>query len=374
MSKSNKQSWILLTVLLVIFVLINYFAFSLNPRQYPQYVSDSPSPTGVKAIYAYLNQEMKSKRWSGPPEHLPKINRNQLLVMVEPTIPDKKEMKAYLNFLKAGNTILLLKTNPKGMFDLETEQRKVPKSKTINVYDLNKKAYKAEINSTVRLIKKTGDQSLLNDKAGSLALKRTFGKGNLIVSLCPNWMTNDQLLKRDHLTLVLKLIGEGHPNTVLFDEYLHGNQSSSNHLMVYPQWFLLMNLQGIFLFILWLWYKGKRFGPISIPREESVRFSDEGIRALSAWYLRGNLYHDSITIQADYVRSLLQERWGIPHSKDWLDLVSWFERKLVQLPTIEIRPLLTGLTQVLEKEKISKQEYLLWSRNLDRLRKEVEQG
>ncbi len=39
---------------------------------------------------------------------------------------------------------------------------------------------------------------------------------------------------------------------------------------------------------------------------------------------------------------------------------------------MKFTPFLNGLTNILEKEKISKQEYLLWSKKLDRLRKEVE--
>lgn len=374
MIKSNKQTWIWLTILLVIFVMVNYFAFSLKPKEYPAYVSDSPSPTGVKAIYTYFNHELDGKRWTGSPNQLPKNDKGEMILMVEPSIPDKKEMKSYMDFIKAGNSIILFKNNPKGMFDVGTKSIKVPKNKTLEVLDQEQEGYRAEVPSTVRLVKKTGDQTLLKDKAGTIALKRTLGKGNIIVTLTPGWMTNGQVLKNDHLPLILKLMGENHKQTVLFDEYLHGNQTSSNQLMVYPKWFLLTMLQGIILLLLWLWYKGKRFGPIFIPREESVRFSDEGIRALSAWYLRGRRYHDSLVIQADYVKNLLQERWGFPYSRNWLELNSMFERKLVQMPASEIHAFLTGIVQVLDKEKISNQEYLLWSKKLDRLRKEVEQG
>jgi hypothetical protein len=371
--QTNKQTWLLLTVLLLFFVLINYFIFSQKPKDYPAFVSDSPSPTGVKAIYTYLNKEMDSNRWVASPKTLLKSSGKELLVMVEPSfVPDKKEMKAYTDFLNQGNTILLFMNNPKGMFELKTEQKEVSTNEPLKVYDQHHAAYKAEIGSSVRLLTKNHDEILLNDRAGIIALKRPFGKGQLIVTITPQWMTNGKLLNKDNLPLVLKLIRESKAGTVLFDEYIHGNQTASTTLTVYPKWFLLMILQGILLLTLWLWINGKRFGPIFTPREESVRFSDEGIRALTAWYLRGRRYHDSIMIQADYVKGLLQERWGIPSSRDWDELTSLFERKLQQMPTKEIEPLLNGLTNVLEKEKLTKQEYLLWSRKLDRLRKEVE--
>ncbi|HLO11715.1 MAG TPA: DUF4350 domain-containing protein, partial [Pseudoneobacillus sp.] len=116
-----SRSWIGLTVLLLLFILISFFIYSQKPKSYPSYVSDSPAPTGVKAFYTYVKNEIGGKTWSYSPDLLPKGESNQLLVMVEPFFtPDQKETKAYLDFLKAGNTILLFKNNPKGMFDLNT--------------------------------------------------------------------------------------------------------------------------------------------------------------------------------------------------------------------------------------------------------------
>jgi hypothetical protein len=187
-------------------------------------------------------------------------------------------------------------------------------------------------------------------------------------------MTNSNLLKNDHLPLILTLLNERKPKTVLFDEYIHTPEGVFTRLMVYPKWFLLLILQGLLLTFLWLWYKGKRFGPLFIPREETVRFSDEGIRALTAWFIRGKRYHDSIIIQADYVKQLLQEYWHIPYNSDWKDLDDPLERKWKRKSKSEIQSFLKGLAAVLNKEKISKQEYMLWSKKIDGLRKEVEEG
>lgn len=375
--KKARQGWVWLAVLLVIFVAISYFSYTPKPQLYPNYVSDSPSPTGVKGLYTYLNKERKAKRWSHTPDLLPRGQANQLLMMVEPSIiPDEKQMKAYMDFVAAGNTILLLKNNPKGMFDFKTAPiADVDDENTVmKVVDQNKKAYKAEIRSDFRLETRQGDIVLLHDQAGTVALKRNVGKGQLIVSVTPEWLTNGNILAKDHLPLVISLLNESGAPSILFDEYLHGKEDASSTLTVYPKWFILLILQGIILAILWLWLQGKRFGPIFAPREDSVRFSDEGIRALSAWYLRGRRYHDSLLIQADYVKLLLQEHWQIPYSREWQNLSDFLERKWQGMKPTEIHSFLKGLVAVLEKEKISKQEYLLWSRKLDQLQKEVEQG
>ena len=104
--------------------------------------------------------------------------------------------------------------------------------------------------------------------------------------------------------------------------------------------------------------RGKRFGPIYSLREETVRFSDEGIRAIAAWYIRGRRYHDSLVIQADYLKQSLQEHWRIPYREEWKDLAIILNgngRNMQRRDSLFTK----GLTDVLEKEKVSKQEYLL---------------
>ncbi|WHY75331.1 DUF4350 domain-containing protein [Neobacillus sp. WH10] len=374
-SQSKVRTWIWLIVLLILFLTISYFSFSPKPQVYPSYVTDSPSPTGVKAFYTYLKKEKEAKSWNHAPEMLPNGKGNQLLVMVEPSFyPEKDVMEDYVNFMKDGNTILLLQTNPKGMFDVNTEfteQKASPNDKKEDVFDQSDATYRAEISSPIRLQTMKEDVVLLSDHKEAIALKRTYGKGHLIVAIAPEWMTNENLLKNDHLPLLLYLLNEGKAQTFLFDEYIHGGENASTIWNVYPMWFLLLVLQGILIMVLWLWFKGKRFGPIFFPREESVRFSDEGIQAIAAWYLRGKRYHDSLLIQADYVKLLLQERWQIPYSREWQDLSSYIEKKWIQMPARDINSFLNGLVTILEKEKISKQEYLLWSRKLEQIRKEV---
>lgn len=374
-TKAISKTWIGLLVLLLLFALVNILVFSQKPKVYPDFVSTSPAPTGVKAFYTYLNNELGGTRWTFPPAMLPTNQENRLLVMVEPTfIPNQQEMNEYRQFMEAGNTILLLQSNPKGMFTVGIDSIKgdVAEDHALKVYDQYHQEFKAVISSSIRLHPNIGDKVLLSDQAGPVAVKQSFGKGKLIVAITPEWLTNDNLLNYDHLPLILKLVNESNAKTVLFDEYVHGTQNAASPITLYPKWFLVLLLQGIILLALWLWSKGKRFGPIFIPREETVRFSDEGIRALSAWYLRGRCYRDSLVIQADFVRLLLQEKWGIAYNREWEDILGNLERKSLSIPASELPNFVNGLVKVLGKEQLNKHEYLLWSRNLDRLRKEVE--
>ncbi|MGG4166590.1 DUF4350 domain-containing protein [Rossellomorea vietnamensis] len=373
--KLTIKRWIPLVGILGAFIVIGVFLSPEKLKEYPAYVSESPSPTGIKALYTYLENEGDAiSSWSLSPDRLSKKESGQLLIMAEPfTVPDQEEMEEYEDFMRRGNTILLLKDNPKGMFDIKTEVIGDDPLLPL-VRDGEGNTYKTDTLSGVRLEEDAGDTILLDDVDGTIAYSTDVGQGQLIVSTTPAWMTNGMILEKDHLSLILLLLREGGADdgTILFDEYLHGGESGASLATLYPQWLLLLLLQLAIFTLLGLWMLGKRFGGILVPREEMVRFSDERIKALSAWYLKGKQYKASLLIQSDYVRLLFQERWGIPTSKEWEDLKEPLERRLRTVSEKEIASFLMGIKGVLNKERISKQEYVMWSKRIELLRKEVE--
>ncbi|CEG26355.1 DUF4350 domain-containing protein [Bacillus sp. B-jedd] len=371
---SLLRSWLPFVGLITVFIAILIIGYQPEARNYPKYIASSPAPTGVKAIYTFLQDKKSAKEWVHPPKVLPKSAQGQLLIMVEPlNISKTTEMKQYEEFMEAGNSILLLSHIPDGFFDLKTAAIK-PVEKPNVLEDEEKNTYKVNVNLPNRLIPSKKDKILLNDKEGAVAIQRAVGKGKLYVLVSPELITNSEVLKEDNLTVFLKIVNDAGPSAVLFDEYVHGERSALSGALVYPKWFLLLVLQGTIATAIFLWLKGKRFGPVYAPREESVRFSDEGIRALAAWYIRGRRYGDSIKIQADYTKQKLQEKWRIPYSIPWIDASDYLERKWTVKSGEEIKEFLQGLSAVLAKDGLNKQEYLLWSRLLDDLRIEVEKG
>ncbi len=374
---AKKKGWIWFGVLVVLFTICSFFVLSQKPQEFSPYDSTSPSPNGLKAFYTYLDNELEMvRRWEQPPALLPESKGKQVLLMVEPYFtPDSKEMASYIDFMEKGNTVFLLKNNPKGFFDIRTTfvESMLPEQ---TIYDSSGTNLVGDIYSPVRLEPGEEDEILLSDQLGDVAVKRKYGEGTLIVALTPHWLTNQDILQKDHLPLVLVLIqqdGFNNEASILFDEYNHGDTGSSS-FDVYQDWFLLLLFQGILITILLLWKQGKRFGPILQPREETVRFSDESLRALAAWYLKGNAYQDSLTTQAEYVKYLLQERWGIPYNREWKECAIFLHKRWKTMEDGKIDLFIHQLTQVLAKEKITKQEYLEWSKKLDILRKEVEEG
>ncbi|MUK88698.1 DUF4350 domain-containing protein [Ornithinibacillus sp. L9] len=359
------------------FVAVNYFLVSKQPQEYPSYVSESPSPTGVKAFYTYLQGETDAvERWSHEPHLLKKAENQQLLFMIEPFfVPEQKEMDGYISFMEAGNTIVLLDNNPDGMFGLKTEYV-LEQDGPVEVRDGKEERYKASITSPVRMRASQNDEVLLSDQIGVVALKRSFGEGQLIVANAPNWITNEIILDEDHLQLITSLILEENQSwdTILFDEYIHVTGHGPKITSLYPKWIVVFALQSGLIAVSWLWNRGKRFGQVIRPREEVVRFSNERIKALASWYQRGRRYQDSLRIQADYVKLLLQERWGIPYRKEWIDCTDQLKVRRKQMTEDEILSFVKEITKLLNKESINKQEYVLWSKRMDQLQKEVEEG
>ncbi|WP_100333838.1 DUF4350 domain-containing protein [Bacillus alkalisoli] len=369
-----KQSWLWLLLLLLLFLFISFMTSPTSREQYPPYVSNSPSPTGVKAIYTYLEKEFEVTTWNHSPELLP-TSAGNLLIMVEPFfMPSSEEFVKYEQFLANGNSILLLQNNPKDMFDLSTKIIPGDMSEEMftTVTDNDGKEFMADIYSFVRLMPANTDKVLLNDQVGVIAIKRHVGNGTLIIANTPQWMTNKLILKDDHLPLLLSLFNELTFDKVLFDEYIHQSKGFMNYVRAYPLWFTFLLIQGILLTSFILWKRGKRFGPILVAREESVRFSDESIKALSAWNLQGRSYHESLHVQVEYVKLLLQEKWGIPFSKSWKDTEDQLERKCKRMTKEEQRNFINGMEKVLDDTHLSKKDYLSWSKRIDNLRKEVE--
>lgn len=373
-SQTSKKSWLWLAIIILLFIVFGVFFASSQPKEYPDYVSESPAPSGTKALYTYLGKEYATKRWDHTPELLSQDDRGHLLFMIEPMfVPDSTEMRQYVKYMKAGNTVLLLKNNPDGMFNIQTNLV-MADDESITVEDESGNTFESSVQSSSRLEVEETDNILLEDEDGVIALERPIGEGHLVVANSPDWLTNELITEKDHLELLFSLLpSDGINSPVLFDEYIHVSGNETSFFSLYPKWMLLLGLQLIILTLLWLWYKGKRFGPVRIPREATVRFSNEQRTAIAAWYQRGYRYQDSLKLQADYVKLLLQEKWFIPYRKSWLESSAQMAREIEWISNRDMQHFTEGLTDLLNKNSISKQEYVAWSKKLDKLQREVEE-
>lgn len=374
-SQTNKKSWLWLGGALLIFIVLSYLLSSNQPKDYPGYVSESPAPTGTKAFYTYMDNNSDSiERWENDPDSLPDKKENHLLLMIEPFfVPDSKQMNEYISYMEAGNTILLFKNNPDGMFHLKADPV-LPGEEAITVSNNLNEEFKAFVPSDTRILEDNDDDVLLEDDMGVIALKRYFGDGELIVVNSPDWLANEYITDHNHIDLVFSLMESDNAySQILVDEFIHGSGEAPTAANLYPKWLLVLTLQLMLLTILWLWHQGKRFGPLRQPREAAVRFSNEMTSALAAWYQRGRLYQDSLEIQADYLKLLMQEKWGISYQRRWQECGDLIIGKDIQIPKEDVQSFTKELPNLLNKQSVNKQEYLAWSKKIDRLKREVEE-
>lgn len=382
MRAKRLWTWVFSLILLALLIWLSYAAAAAQPKPYPPYVSESPSPTGTKAWFAYLQKQgVKVQAWRFSPATRVGSQDKSLLVQIEPDVSlQESELAAYRRFMQEGGTLMLWSEQASGMYGLDTEALDTWPDQPVTVTNerddkkMGGAALQADVRTSNRWLAQSGDEVLLRDQEGIIALQRQVGKGRLIAAVTPSWLQNERILEQNHLELVRHLfnVAGSAQGGIWIDEYIHGYEQNETPLSVYPQWFLVLLLQASLLLIGWLWYKGKRFGPVFTLREESVRYSDEHLGALAAWYLRGRKYHEALAIHAKYVRQRLQDSWGVPLGVSWKELPQRISQKWPGTMPEEMQKLCAQLEHVLAKPRLSKPEYLLWASRLDRLQKEVE--
>jgi hypothetical protein len=375
----KTRIWIGCFLGICLFIALGMVLMPRNPTVYPEYVTESPSPSGVKAFYTLLEKDFAPvETWNKPAQALPLLNSRQLMIMVEPSAPlNSNEIEQWTKWLEAGNQLWLLDRNPKGLFHLQTSLINQELSQETNpvatVWGSEEweGTYHASLEPEARLVAESKDHVLLKDQHGVLALSRTYGQGELMVLLAPEWLTNGMILQQDHLQLLLPFILRANPQVIWFNDFVHRNKNLPTVLGVYPEWFLVFLTQLTLSFLLWLLYKGKRFGSVQTPREWVVRLGDERLRAIAAWYERGKFYKESLAIQDEFLRHTVQERWGIPLDMEGAEFI---EAALQRIPPDRQQQWLQNWRGLKEAyaEKISPQAYLKWSKLLDDMQKEVE--
>lgn len=382
-SNQTTRIWLGVSLGICLFIALGIFLMPQNPTQYPEYVTESPSPSGVKAFYTLLEKNSAQvEQWKKPTQSLSFMASRQLMIMVAPSNPlNSREIEQWKKWLAAGNQLWLLDRNPKGLFNLQTSlvsPENIPATNqalnpqtTVQGFEDWEGTYQALLHTDARLIAESNDHVLLQDEHGILALSRAYGQGELMVLLAPEWLTNGLILEESHLELVLPFILRADPQVIWFNDFAHRNKNLPTVLGVYPVWFIVLLTQVLIGFLLWLWYKGKRFGSVLTPRESVVRFGDERIKAVASWYERGKFYQESLAIQDEFLRHTVQERWGISST---LQEPEFIDATLQRLPRDQQAQWLQTWQDLKDTytNKMSLQTYLKCSKLLNDMQKEVE--
>lgn len=369
----QKKLWIMLICLLALFILISYFLIPDRPDEYPAYAVESPAPMGTKGFYQWLKQlDLPVEQWSAHPSQLADSPKDEVLVMIEPPIfTDVSETDGYLSFVEAGNTLIVAKHNPTGLFDIETNYSLELSDGPQLIQGTDQ--FEVMTNTYVRLVNEQ-DKILLEDDGGIIALERSFGDGKLIILLEPAWFTNQAILDYDHLQAVLGLVDFEAYQTIYFDTYSHESALDRSIFSVYPPSFFIFSLGLLLITISVLWMRGKRFGPIEEPRVATVRFSDERLAALANWQLKAKNYQEALLVQEKHLKQTIQERTGISSQLSWQELSPVLTRLLPNQTQQSITDLVKDLETLMVQSKISKQTFVTWSKRIDQIRNEVDEG
>jgi len=317
-----------LAVCIFLFIALGLMLARPGLTDYAPYLSFSPDQDGVKGLRLLMEQQgAKVREWRLAPERLPEEN-GQLFVSVEPFGVTKESADRWMEWAGQGNDVVIFGSYPgwvEGWEPVYVDPEEADGMVTARFGSGVEDVYEADVATELRLERTDGAPStgllqdtevLLRDEAGVLAVKQQVGAGSVTLSLTSDWLTNERILDQSHFELIWRLIGGEllRGRTVYFDEYHHGYSVSPGITQVYPMWLLAGLAQAALAAAVWLWWKGKRFGPVYTPRSFTVRRGDETLLAVAGWYRRGRLAFEALDHSVQRLNRVLQVRGGIPAS------------------------------------------------------------
>ncbi|NGQ93843.1 DUF4350 domain-containing protein [Brevibacillus sp. SYP-B805] len=366
----RRNSWLLaLMGAILLFLALGYVLVKPQAPNYPPYLSFSPDVDGVKGIVQLLKENGRPvKEWRQSWRFLPQQEKQALLV-IEPGGLQPGERKAIQEWVEQGNDLLLFQKVPEDWDDLrvrEVDQRK-PGETRIEQADLPEAAaLTGYVDAAYRLREAPGVTALLRDELGILAARKKLGKGSISVFLTPEWLTNGQILSHSHFELLWPYLQKNW-QAIWFDEYHHGIEQRPGLLAVYPEWLTTLVLQLALAALLWLWWKGKRFGPVYTLREWVVRRGDESLLAVAGWYEHRRLAREALLHQERYLRRLLQERWGLHPMASDREIAAMARAKWTAAEAERLLQLLQHLQAVKEARRYTPKQLLQDSARIDEM-------
>ncbi|MGG1661519.1 DUF4350 domain-containing protein [Brevibacillus sp. NRS-1366] len=362
-------------VIAILFLLVlGWFILRPSSMHYPPYLAASAQPDGIKAVLLLLEEKGKSvKEWRQPMRFLPG-QEGQALLAVEPnhmTIDEQEEIR---NWVERGNHLILFEKSPIEWEELPftTHFTEEKNSKERNMRGpLLGEGYSGRADSLVRLNEAQSMEALLYDDQGILAGRTSVGKGSITLFLVPEWMTNSQIERHSHFEAIWPYLLGDWP-LIWVDEYHHGLQQKPGFFAIYPGWLIVICTQLAIVLLLWVWWRGKRFGPVYTLREWTVRRGDETLLAVSSWYEQRSLAQDAFLHREAYLRQLIHDRWGLHQRADRSELIRVAKTKWTDSEVSKLASLLERLEQAKSGERYTKKKLLVDSLLMDEMSKRLE--
>lgn len=338
MTKGLNKLHVGLALSIVLFLALGYWLVKPKLPDLAPNLSFSADVDGTKAWKELIGTKQSAvKEWRLDWKHLPS-GTSMLLVAIQPSAVTKSDREYLLKWVQAGNDAIIFDREPQGWASWETvrvdggakgtqgkageqgEQSKPDKqdtsASTIRVsagYASAEGTLTGKVESSYRIQPGGSGQALFEDERGVLASRVQEGAGSITMVLTPTWMQNGTIDEASHFELIWPLFAKSW-DAVWVDETHHGYGTKPGLLAVYPAWLVLASAQLGLALLLWLWLRGKRFGPVHTPRAWTVRRGDEGVHAVAAWYERLGYRREALGQQQLFLRQLLYQRWGLSPS------------------------------------------------------------
>ncbi|MCY9662401.1 MULTISPECIES: DUF4350 domain-containing protein [Paenibacillus] len=338
MTKGLNKLHVGLAVSILLFFALGYWLAKPKLPDLPPYLSFSADVDGTKAWKELLATKQSAvKEWRLDWKHLPG-GTSMLLVAIQPSAVTKSDREHLLKWVQAGNDAIIFDREPQGWASWETvrvdggpqdargalgeleqlgkQEQQVKAVSTIRVsadYASADETLTGKVETSYRLQPGGSGLALFEDERGVLASRVQEGAGSITMVLTPTWLQNGTIDEASHFELIWPLFAKSW-DAVWVDETHHGYGTKPGLLAVYPAWLVLASAQLGLALLLWLWLRGKRFGPVHTPRAWTVRRGDEGVHAVAAWYERLGYRREALAQQQLFLRQLLYQRWGLSPS------------------------------------------------------------
>ena len=420
--KNKKRLLAVIGGIAVLVTLVILIMLGNNPRPrdvvFFPYTVDSADPYGIKAFVTLLDKYYDVKVFHGDMSETQKTplpdGSGTLMIMVEPLEGwREKEADRWVDWIKQGNSLWLIGYSPSAI--CQTLLETVPKDSASAPDNPSESGllwggdsldgtYQARTQTLApeRLVSASGDKKLLWDDQGVICLARSYGDGELMALSSPEWMQNAYILDYDHVKILTFLLARDNPQRICFFEDAlsnakkqammgqvfsgqggstpegtesdsdHGASSQNTDDPEIPIGIYYIIIIAIVLVLLELWRRGLRFGVAEIPRAQSVRFGDERIRALGSWYQRRGFYREALIDQANYVKSLMWEKWGVA---SWQDAERLRGILTVRLEPTEVEPWMHDFQIVCHEGwpvKMKAREYAVWAKRMSKMQATID--
>jgi len=198
---------------------------------------------------------------------------------------------------------------------------------------------------TERLRLHKNDRALLRDRLGTIALRYSFGKGQVVQVATGAIFRNAAIAQPDRPRLAYALVAllAAGPSLVAFDEALHGYVTPEHWWRVLPKAFVAAVVLALFVLGIGLAGAAIRLGPPRVAEQPRAPNTAEYIDALATLMERGRAARASLEYALASTRRLIASRLGTTGEGSASSIAARIERSDLRAAFLDLDALASDL-------------------------------